>query len=53
MKANVTYKNDTPVFDIYYKNVTGEKEGTLHFGEDPVDKKEEKGKVKDDDDKNN
>ncbi len=53
IKANVTYKKDSPVFDIYYKNVAGEKEETLHFGEDQGEKNKEKGKVEENDDKDN
>lgn len=46
IKADVTYENDSPVFDIRYKEVTGEKEGTLDFGGNQEEKSIEKDKVK-------
>jgi hypothetical protein len=53
IKADVTYEKDSPVFDIRYKEVTGEKEGTLNFGENQDNETNEKGKVKNNDEQDN
>jgi hypothetical protein len=53
MKADVTYEIDSPVFDIRYKEITGEKEGNLNFGENQDNETNEKGKVKNNDEQDN
>lgn len=53
MKTDVTYEKDSPVFDIRYKEITGEKEGTINFGENQDNETHEKGKVKDNDTQDN
>ncbi|KPJ97716.1 MAG: hypothetical protein AMK71_12795 [Nitrospira bacterium SG8_35_4] len=53
IKADVTYEKDSPVFDIHYREVTGEKEGTLDFGGTKEEKSIEKGKVKNNDEQDN
>jgi len=32
LKADVRYEKGSPVFDIYYKKITSEKEGEIKFG---------------------
>jgi hypothetical protein len=53
MKADVTYEKDSPVFDIRYKEITGEKEGTINFGENQDDETHKREKVKDNDEQDN
>jgi hypothetical protein len=53
IKADVTYEKDSPVFDIRYKEITGEKEGTINFGENQDNETNEKGMVKNNDEQDN
>ena len=49
IKADVTYEKESPVFDIRYKEITGEKEETINFRENQDNETNEKGKVKNND----
>lgn len=53
IKADVTYEKGEPVFDIYYKKITGEKEGTLDFGGSQDTNSTEKGMSEENDDEKN
>jgi hypothetical protein len=53
MKADVTYEKDSPVFDIRYKEITGEKEGAINFGDNEDNESQRREKVKNNDEQNN